>query len=96
MLIDWTHILALALPLATVEAAVFNASFTWYGEGDEQGSQNCNSVTPACGIFTFVSLRLPTQSLSIAICIPSFEFAMELHYRACTRTIIARRRPIRH
>ena len=38
----------------TVRATIFNATFTWYGQGDERGSPNCNTNTAACGFYTSV------------------------------------------
>ena len=39
------------------QAAIYNATFTFYGEGDQNGSKNCNSVSAACGFYSSVSFR---------------------------------------
>ena len=37
------------------QAAIYNATFTFYGEGDQNGSKNCNSISAACGFYSSVS-----------------------------------------
>ena len=34
-------------------AQTYKASFTKYGQGDQNGSPNCNTATAACGFYTY-------------------------------------------
>jgi hypothetical protein len=47
-------LLALTLQALAVQAVVYSATFTWYGQGDERGSPNCQKELGACGFYTSV------------------------------------------
>ncbi|MCJ1318466.1 hypothetical protein MMC15_003794 [Xylographa vitiligo] len=53
MKLSFTLLLFSLTLLPSTIAQTYKASFTKYGQGDQNGSPNCNTATAACGFYTY-------------------------------------------